>query len=94
MISGRKQNLGGEVIQATETEHADDDEAFLERHLRFPDDGHGENEGCEVGGNVQGGVDGVQFLLVDTFAGDGVVPEGFDRSAAEGSGERHGCADQ
>lgn len=73
-------------LQSTEGEETDDDKALFQRHLCFPDEGDGENEDCKIHSDVEGGVDGVELLLLDAVAAvDGGVPEEGDRMAAEGS---------
>ena len=80
----------GETDEDTEGEDAVERELILPRTLQVPDHGDGEGEDDEVDDDVEDLVGDEEFVLVETGAVDGLVPEGVQGTALYGAGDDDG----
>ena len=80
----------GEADEDTEGEDAVERELILPRALQVPDHGDGEGEDDEVDDDVEDLVGDEEFVLVETGAVDGLVPEGVQGTALYGAGDDDG----
>lgn len=80
----------GEADEDTEGEDTIERELILPSALQVPDHGDGEGENDEVDDDVEDLVGDEEFVLVETGAFDGFVPEGVQGTALYGAGDDDG----
>lgn len=76
-----------EADEDTQCENAVQRELILPRALQVPDHGHRKRKNHKVNNDVEDLVDDEELVLVEAFAVDAGVPEGFDRAALQAAGD-------